>query len=98
MPLWHNKDKSENPCVARSWLVCPYSFSNKSPAKNRHNKVSPKVRCNVKDKGNVYLPSRERTVSRLGAFYPQVTGRYAHPAAFGGSCTDRPARVSPGTS
>ena len=19
MPLWHNKDKSENPCVARSW-------------------------------------------------------------------------------
>ena len=19
VPLWHNKDKSENPCVARSW-------------------------------------------------------------------------------
>ena len=29
MPLWHNKDKSENPCVATGWLVCPYSFSTK---------------------------------------------------------------------
>ena len=30
MPLWHNKDKSENPCVATGWLVCPYSFSTKN--------------------------------------------------------------------
>ena len=29
MPLWHNKDKSENPCGATGWLVCPYSFSTK---------------------------------------------------------------------
>ena len=29
VPLWHNKDKSENPCVATGWLVCPYSFSTK---------------------------------------------------------------------
>ena len=30
VPLWHNKDKSENPCVATGWLVCPYSFSTKN--------------------------------------------------------------------
>ena len=30
MPLWHNKDKSENPCGATGWLVCPYSFSIKN--------------------------------------------------------------------
>ena len=30
MPLWHNKDKSENPCGATGWLVCPYSFSTKN--------------------------------------------------------------------
>ena len=33
MPLWHNKDKSENPCVATGWLVCPYSFSTKNGSK-----------------------------------------------------------------
>ena len=30
VPLWHNKDKSENPCGATGWLVCPYSFSIKN--------------------------------------------------------------------
>ena len=30
MPLWHNKDKSESPCSATGWLVCPYSFSTKN--------------------------------------------------------------------
>ena len=30
VPLWHNKDKSENPCGATGWLVCPYSFSTKN--------------------------------------------------------------------
>ena len=29
MPLWHNKDKSENPCGATGLLLCPYSFSTK---------------------------------------------------------------------
>ena len=29
VPLWYNKDKSENPCGATGWLVCPYSFSTK---------------------------------------------------------------------
>ena len=28
--LWHNKDKSENPCSATGWLACPYSFSTKN--------------------------------------------------------------------
>ena len=74
MPLWHNNDKSENPCVARSWLVCPYSFSIKFPAKNRHNEGCQKVRCTVKDKKNVYYPAGAST-SRLGAFYQQGTGR-----------------------
>ena len=38
MPLWHNKDKSENPCSTTGWLVCPGSFSIYLPRKNRHNK------------------------------------------------------------
>ena len=42
--LWHNKDKSENPCGATGWLVCPYSFSTNFPAKNRHNEGCQKVR------------------------------------------------------
>ena len=33
VPLWHNKNKSENPCVATGWLVCPYSFSTKNGPK-----------------------------------------------------------------
>ena len=74
MPLWHNKDKSENPCGATGWLVCPYSFSTNFPAKNRHNEGCQKVRCIVKDKKNVYYPAGAST-SWLGAFYQQGTGR-----------------------
>ena len=35
VPLWQNKDKSENLCVATGWLGCPYSFSTNFPAKKR---------------------------------------------------------------
>ena len=74
MPLWHNRDKSETPCGATGWLVCPYSFSIKFPAKNRHNEGCQKVRHIVKDKKNVYYPAGTST-SWLGAFYQQGTGR-----------------------
>ncbi len=74
VPLWHNKDKSENPCGATGWLVCPYSFSIKFPAKNRHNESCQKVRCIVKDKKNVYYPAGAST-SWLSAFYQRGTGR-----------------------
>ena len=57
MPLWHNKDKSENPCGATGWLVCPYSFSTNFPAKSRHNEGCQKVRCTIKDKENAYYPA-----------------------------------------
>ena len=30
VPLWHNKEKLENPCAASGWLVCPYFFSTKN--------------------------------------------------------------------
>ncbi len=76
MPLWHNKDKSENPCGATGWLVCPNSFSTDFPAKSRHNEGCQKVRCTIKDKENAYYP-----VGALapwpGAFYQQGTGRWA---------------------
>ena len=74
MPLWHNRDKSENPCGATGWLVCPNSFSTNFPAKNRHNEGCQKARCVVKDKKNVYYPAGAST-SWLGAFYQQGTGR-----------------------
>ncbi len=74
VPLWYNKDKSETPCGATGWLVCPYSFSIKFPAKNRHNEGCQKVRHIVKDKKNVYYPAGAST-SWLGAFYQQGTGR-----------------------
>ena len=74
VPLWHNKDKSENPCSATGWLVCPYSFSTNFPAKSRHNEGCQKVRCTIKDKENAYYPTGA-SAPRPGAFYQQGTGR-----------------------
>ena len=78
MPLWHNKDKSENHCGAMGWLVCPNSFSTNFPAKNRHNEGCQKVRCTIKDTENAYYPAGV-SASRLGAFYQQGIGRWAVP-------------------
>ena len=50
MPLWHNKDKSENPCVATGWLVCPYSFSTKNGPQMGSTGGSEKLRLHLKDK------------------------------------------------
>ena len=33
VPLWHNKDKSENPCVARSWQFVLILFPLKTALK-----------------------------------------------------------------
>ena len=48
LSLWHNKDKPENPCGARSWLVCPYPCSNQSPDKIG---VTREARSEMKHKG-----------------------------------------------
>ena len=50
MPLWHNKDKSENPCVATGWLVCPYSFSTKNGPQMGSTGGSEKPGLHLKDK------------------------------------------------
>ena len=50
VPLWHNKDKSENPCVATGWLVCPYSFSTKNGPKIGPTEGGKKPRLYLKDK------------------------------------------------
>ena len=78
VPLWHNKDKSENHCGATGWLVCPNSFFTNFPAKSRHNEGCQKVRCTIKDTENAYYPAGV-SASRLGAFYQQGIGRWAVP-------------------
>ena len=50
MPLWHNKDKSENPCVATGWLVCPYSFSTKNGPEMGPAGGGEKLGLHLKDK------------------------------------------------
>ena len=50
VPLWHNKDKSESPCVARSWPVCPYSFSTKNGPKIGPTGGGEKLGLHLKDK------------------------------------------------
>ncbi len=50
MPLWHNKDKSENPCGATGWLVCPYSFSTKNDPKMGSAGGGEKPGLHLKDK------------------------------------------------
>ena len=61
MPLWHNKDKSDNPCGAMGRTVCPCSFSINLSRKNRHDEGCQKVRCTIKDKKYVYIqPGRQR--------------------------------------
>ena len=50
MPLWHNKDKSENPCVATGWLVCPYSFSTKNGPEMGSTGGGDKQGLHLKDK------------------------------------------------
>ena len=50
MPLWHNKDKSENPCVATGWLVCPYSFSTKNGPEMGSAGGDEKLGLHLKDK------------------------------------------------
>ena len=50
MPLWHNKDKSENPCVATGWLVCPYSFSTKNGPQTGSTGGGEKPGLHLKDK------------------------------------------------
>ena len=50
VPLWHNKDKSENPCGATGWLVCPYSFSTKNDPKMGPAGGGEKPRLHLKDK------------------------------------------------
>ena len=85
VPLWHNKDKSETPCGATGWMVCPNSFSTDFPAKSRHNEGCQKVRCTIKDKENAYYPAgalapRPRTFTsreQTGGLYP--SGRSQNP-------------------
>ena len=50
MPLWHNKEKSENPCVATGWLVCPYSFSTKNGPEMGSAGGGEKLGLHLKDK------------------------------------------------
>jgi hypothetical protein len=50
VPLWHNKDKSENPCVATGWLVCPYSFSTKNGLQMGLTRGGEKLWLHLKDK------------------------------------------------
>ena len=50
VPLWHNKDKSENPCGATGWLVCPYSFSTKNDPKMGSAEGGEKPGLHLKDK------------------------------------------------
>lgn len=50
VPLWHNKDKSENPCVAMGWLTCPYSFSAKKAPQMRAEEGGDKRGLHIKDK------------------------------------------------
>ena len=50
VPLWHNKDKSENPCVATGWLVCPYSFSTKNGPEMGSAGGGEKLGLHLKDK------------------------------------------------
>ena len=94
VPIGYNKDKPDKAHKYRVLRVCPYSFSIYSPCKNRNNEGCQKVRCTVKDKSNVYLSSRERTASRLGAFYQQETGQRPRVGVCRGNCPDRPVRVS----
>jgi hypothetical protein len=47
VPLWHNKDKSENPCVA---TICPYSFSTKNGPQMGPAGGGEKLRLHLKDK------------------------------------------------
>jgi hypothetical protein len=94
MPIEYNKDKPDKAHKYRGLRVCPYSFSIYLPRKTRHNEGCQKVRCTVKDKSNMYLSSRERTASRLGAFYQQGTGQRPRVGVCRGNCPDRPVRVS----
>ena len=50
VPLWYNKDKSENPCVATGWLVCPYSFSTKNGLQMGLTRGGEKLWLHLKDK------------------------------------------------
>lgn len=50
MPLWHNKDKLENPCVAMGWLVCPILFPLKTALKWDLLRGGEKTKLHLKDK------------------------------------------------
>ena len=50
MPLWHNKDKSENPCVARSWLFVLILFPPKNDPKMGSTGGDDKRKLHAKDK------------------------------------------------
>ena len=63
MPLWHNKDKSENPCGATGWLVCPYSFSTKNDPKMGSAEGGEKPGLHLKDK--FFQTARE---AKMGAW------------------------------
>ena len=50
VPLWHNKDKSENPCIATGRAVYPYSFSTKNTPKMGVRRGGEKAGLHIKDK------------------------------------------------
>ena len=50
VPLWHNKDKSENPCVARSWLFVLILFPPKNDPKMGSTGGDDKRKLHAKDK------------------------------------------------
>ena len=50
MPLWHNKDKSENPCVAMSWRFVLILFPLKNGPKTGSTRGGKKPGLHLKDK------------------------------------------------
>ena len=50
MPLWHNKDKSENPCIAAGWRFVIILFPLKIPPKMGVRGGGEKARLHIKDK------------------------------------------------
>ena len=50
VPLWHNKDKSENPCVATGWRFAPVLFPLKNGPKTGAAGGGEKPGLHLKDK------------------------------------------------
>ena len=50
MPLWHNKDKSENPCIATGWRFVLILFPLKMAPKMGVWRGGDKVGLHIKDK------------------------------------------------